>query len=735
DRSDLERSVESVLRASSHGLHVSTGEKETARRILRYDTTGMRVVVLGGGTGLSTVLGGNSQMPDWTERSSLGLKNEFARIDVVVCTTDDGGSTGELLKHLPMIGIGDLRKCCLSLVHLERLKQIYKLSEFQAQDLLGLIQKVINYRFPEAGADARILKDPVLAAPEDLRKICPASLRRAWARWGIYALSAKGLDLDPAAHCLGNLLLTASLFMTAGGRTGNAPGYRDIRIGIDKFSRVIGSTSGHLHPATPAPGQLLFRYTNGVEVFGQSKASRARRGFPVDMIRAEFCGRPVAGPAVLRALRNADLIVYAPGSLYTSIIPVLQVGAIVEAIRANRKALKILGANFWVQEGETDLSLRHEGREFLVSELIEAYDRNVPGGTDGLFHVVLSANLEHIPGHILRNYALEGKRPIHLDRTRVEAMGCQPVEATLFSMEHLRHNQVIHHDAGKFALAVRALLFADRGGRDSLKAKKPQVRSEEVEARHPAMYNAGYESRNPLLCEYYDSIRKALRSKHYSPESTKNILEELAWENRDILPEHFNFFRGVRVVRAAGWNRSTEWDNVLGYYDPENELLKLHEHLTIQPERLREDLLIALGESLLGNYIDSRKWIGSGAIGACSARCYEIKLRPLSRRKCFLDDRRLRTFLALARMVPDPQDPLVYRITINNHEGFLPSGLLFGLLYAWYLNNAYGGSMEYEMSLLRWPTNQLLPHQAQDRIRKQALVAFFCDEVFHPRRS
>ena len=143
-------------------------------------------------------------------------------------------------------------------------------------------------------------------------------------------------------------------------------------------------------------------------------------------------------------------------------IPILQVRPIAEAIRGNRRALKILAANFWIQEGETDISPGNEGRGFLVSELIEAYDRNVPGGVRGLFQVVFSANLEHIPGNILRNYALEGKRPIHLDRARVEAMGLQPVEATLFSPEHLKSSRVIHHDAAKFALAVRALLGARR---------------------------------------------------------------------------------------------------------------------------------------------------------------------------------------------------------------------------------------------------------------------------------
>ena len=237
---------------------------------------------------------------------------------------------------------------------------------------------------------------------------------------------------------------------------------REIQSGIDTIADLIGAPTGRIHAATNAPGQLKIRYVNGVEVYGQSKSAQSRRNSPVDRVFVEFAGKPVVSAAVQTAIRNADLIVYAPGSLYTSIIPILQLEPIVAAIRANRRALKVLGANSWVQEGETDISPKNQRRGFLVSELIEAYDRNIPHGIEGMFDVVLSANLDPIPVSILRNYALEGKSPIHLDRPQVEAMGVQPVEATLFSPEYQTKTRVIHHDAVRFSLAIRTLLFADK---------------------------------------------------------------------------------------------------------------------------------------------------------------------------------------------------------------------------------------------------------------------------------
>jgi len=434
-----------------------------AEQVLHFDLQKTRVIVLGGGTGLSTIVGGNSQMPDWPEQPWLGMKQEFPRLSSVVCTTDDGGSTGILLKSLPMIGIGDLRKLLISSILPENLKRKYRISDPEARDLIRTIHAVLNHRFHQETSGFDQLRDAFGIVPPDLRAAGPEQLVDSLNELGTYiSPGGRGPVIPPAGHSMGNLLLTAAILRAADGRTDRPPGLREIQSGIDYLADLVGAPIGRIHAATSTPGQLRFRYANGVEVCGQSKSAYARRDSPVERVTAEFAGQPVIGQAVLRAIEGADLIVYAPGSLYTSIIPLLQLKPIVAAIRSNRRALKILGANSWIQEGETDISLKNRGRGFLVSELIEAYDRNTPGGIRGLFDVVLSANLEHVPGNILRNYALEGKSPIHLDRSQVEKMGVHPVEATLFSPEQQRKTRVIHHDPLRFALAVRTLLYADQ---------------------------------------------------------------------------------------------------------------------------------------------------------------------------------------------------------------------------------------------------------------------------------
>jgi len=700
-----------------------------AEQACRFDVSRMRVVVIGGGTGLSTIVGGNSRLSTWPDHPDAGIKREFQRLTSIVCTTDDGGSTGVLLQELPIIAVGDLRKLLLSSVLTLNLQKTYGMDAKAASGLLRVIHSVFNHRVSRDNMSFRELRDPLKIVPKELRAACPPSLARAFREMGAYlAPGGGGPTVSPARHAMGNLFLVAAIFREACGDVSRPPGLREIQRGIDYIASLIGAPAGTIHVATSVPGQLKFRYVNGVEVFGQNKSIKYRRSSPVGRLTAVYAFRPDVGSAVKKAIREADVIIYAPGSLYSSILPVLQIGPIIGAIRGNRRALKILGANAWIQEGETDISLKNAGHGFLVSELVEAYDRNIPGGIAGMLDVVLCANLEHVPGSILRNYALEDKHPIYLDKAGVGSLGVRPLEVTLFSHEHQAKARLIQHDPQRFATAVKTLLYIDRRLRDESNYElRADNQIKESHGGYAGKTSSAKRSRQAFLCEHMAGVRKALRGRKFQPEALKEILIRAAWEHRDIRPEHLAFFQGARIITMEQWERSTEWDNVLGYFDPEDRYIKLHQSLLSQPHRLEEDLLIALGESLLGRYIEKRRWIPLSG-----ARCYEIILRPEAERNCYLSNRQLHAYLKLARMIPDTENDRVYRITINQNGGFFPSGLLFGLMYSWYLTGR-GLAAEYEMALLRWPAKMLNPLHARDRIRKESLVTFFRAEIFGHR--
>ena len=103
-----EQIIETILEGSRPQKAGPESIYTLAQKLAEYDCRGVRVVVLGGGTGLSTVVGGNPQLPDWPDNPFIGLKQLFPLLQVVVCSTDDGLSTGLLLKQLPLIGIGGI---------------------------------------------------------------------------------------------------------------------------------------------------------------------------------------------------------------------------------------------------------------------------------------------------------------------------------------------------------------------------------------------------------------------------------------------------------------------------------------------------------------------------------------------------------------------------------------------------------------------------------------------------
>ncbi|MFC2106405.1 uridine diphosphate-N-acetylglucosamine-binding protein YvcK [Candidatus Bipolaricaulota bacterium] len=90
--------VRSVARTLSPGVVAKPSALIYRRRIL---DRGPKVVAVGGGTGLSTLL--------------RGLKHMTSNITAVVTVMDDGGSSGRLRRQVDILPPGDVRNCLLAL--------------------------------------------------------------------------------------------------------------------------------------------------------------------------------------------------------------------------------------------------------------------------------------------------------------------------------------------------------------------------------------------------------------------------------------------------------------------------------------------------------------------------------------------------------------------------------------------------------------------------------------------
>ncbi|XCN73262.1 MAG: 2-phospho-L-lactate transferase CofD family protein [Candidatus Electrothrix aestuarii] len=707
------------------------------------DVENVRVVVLGGGTGLSNVVGGDSRRADWKEAPFTGLKEVFPRLHSIVCVTDDGGSTGEMLKDFPLIGLGDLRHVLLASIRSANLKEQYQLDDAAALDTAAALHGFFNFRFntpPESAAHlwAESGVSPEMF-PRPLADYLVDLVQRLLADERMTAALRR-------PQCLGNLLLAAAVYgkLPAFFRTAELAANQKriqtaIMDGLADLAQAVGAGSRAVLPCTATPSQLQLLYANGVLVTGERKAGEARRGYPVERTMVRFADEPLLPEAVSQSIAEADIIILAPGSLYSSIIPILQVPGVADLIRQNEKALKLLVANIWVQKGETDATREAPEKRFYASDLIRAYGHNISGGIQGLFSHVLTLDLADIPGSVLQNYILEKKEPIYVDSEKVRELGFEPVRACIFSRNLLQRQRVIQHDPNALALVVRSLWGLRESGYLALPAPA------EVSLRGPE-FSVRIAPDKLIPCMRYERIARAIEGLEFRyltldsdlPENMASSLRqniaaavlEILWRHPDIHPDHLQYLRGICLVETSSWKRCQQWDNVFSFYDPEDSCIKIRQDQNDAPERLEAALLIALGQSLLGNYCQEKGMEDVFVQERQVGRLYRLVTRTRQELKCFLSPEELDTYLQLSRMRPVEGERHCYTRLVNGEEGFTPPGLLFGLVFAWYLDNRFVSNVEYKMSVMKNILSDLIPEQVRILRRREELISFFRERIF-----
>lgn len=716
------------------------------QRLQELDTDETRVVVFGGGTGLSNIIGGDSRRLEWPRKPFSGIKKIFPGCHSVVCITDDGGSTGELLKDLPLVALGDLRHVLLSSIQQQQLTAAFDLDFDAAHRLAASLHALFNYRFITRPENEKQLFHDTGADPEDIPEQLLDYLQKLIA--ALFTDSRLYTTLD-RPQCLGNLLLASAIYQQldpASGCIELAAAYQVMRTatirGLADICQALGMHPHAVLPCTTTNAQLQVRYTNGVQVTGEHKSSYCRRHYPVDRVIVEFFRQPFVQPEVIGLIKQADVLVFAPGSLYTSIIPIMQSPGVADAIRANPKALKLLVANIWVQKGETDVARDAPDRKFHVSDLIQAYHRNIPGGVNELFSHVLTLDLADIPGSVLQGYAIEDKAPIYLDRKKVRALGFGTVAVPVFSRELLRQRGVIQHDPAALATSVRVLYGLWSNGLLTSNCKSGNL---PAVSTWPTDIHLGHS----LPCLRYDEIvsycrylsveqiSKFSRFDQRLEGKERNWLMsrviEIVWNHPDILIEHLQYIRGVCMVDPACWKRCQQWDNVFSFYDPQDLRIKIRKDQTMDLKRFEMAFLVALGQSLLGNYARDKQLDTITSTGEVIGHTFNLRVREVERLECFFDYQTLNTYLELARMRASKKQKGLYTRVINSEEGFTPPGLLFGLFYAWYLDNRFAANIEYKMSIMKNEMGDLIPEQVRIFNRRRKLIAFFREHVFRHR--
>lgn len=215
---------------------------------------------------------------------------------------------------------------------------------------LGLAPTAVVTVADDGGSSGRLRRDLGIVAIGDLRMALLALAHNSGLADALAHRFERG-HLE--GHALGNLLLVA-MTEEAGG---------DVLGALRRAERLL-ACQGSVLPSTTAPVQIA-AYASGARLAGQAAITRCTDR--LESIWLEPDDPPACNEAVV-AVREADVVVLGPGSLFTSVVVNLLVPDLRRAV-CETDALLVHVANVQAQSGETSQLALHDHVDVLNSTL------------------------------------------------------------------------------------------------------------------------------------------------------------------------------------------------------------------------------------------------------------------------------------------------------------------------------------------------------------------------------
>ena len=312
-----------------------------------------KVVVFGGGTGLSYLL--------------KGLKDFPLDITAVITVSDDGRSTGKLREEFHAPAVGDIRKVLSSLS--------------SASDN---IKNMLEYRFNTTS------------------------------------------DLD--GHALGNLILISLLNITG-----------SLKESINELCTLLDIKNKVLPLTEDANVTLMAEMTDGSVIEGEASITKSDK----KVKRLFYKEQPEVLDEVKVAIKEADLIIFSMGSLYTSIFPHIISNDVIKCFDEVKTPIMYL-CNIVTQPGETD--------DFTVSDHVNLINSYL--GKHKL-DAVIASNSKISEEMALRYANEEQKDPVKIDYPVLSKLDTEFIEADLLTIDD---NTLKHHSRKLSALIFSYLM-------------------------------------------------------------------------------------------------------------------------------------------------------------------------------------------------------------------------------------------------------------------------------------
>jgi uncharacterized cofD-like protein len=244
---------------------------------------------------------------------------------------------------------------------------------------------------------------------------------------------------DVAGHNFGNLFLVALTDILGSEQEA-----------IEAASRVL-QIHGTVLPVTHEKTDLVAEYADGKQVIGEHEIDEPHSGSNTQPIKKlSLSTRATINPRANKAIRDADLIIFGPGDLYTSIIANCVVDGFKEALDSSKGTI-VYVANLMTKSGQTS----NMGVKEHVEELFR-YTGKMPD--------YVLVNDTPLPEMLLEKYAEESELPVCIScnglRTNLVYQDLLATEEIVRNAGDILKRSLIRHDSHKLARALYALLFS-----------------------------------------------------------------------------------------------------------------------------------------------------------------------------------------------------------------------------------------------------------------------------------
>lgn len=207
---------------------------------------------------------------------------------------------------------------------------------------------------------------------------------------------------------------------------------------IDFMCKLL-KINGRILPITEEKIELIGIMDNGEKIVGEENITKSKRKIKEIKYDTDF----TVNNEVLKSIKNADLIIFSPGSLFTSILPHLIIKSISNEIN-NSKAKTMYVSNLFTQPGETD--------DYKVSDhikTIKEYINNVD---------VVIANDKKIPYKTRQKYSREEEKDqVVIDKREIEKLNCELISDKLYHFSSV--DGTIKHDSLKTSYLIFSYLM------------------------------------------------------------------------------------------------------------------------------------------------------------------------------------------------------------------------------------------------------------------------------------